>query len=472
MISRSAILFFAAATLALSAGSASRAAEGSPLYAPGVTTVEFTDGTATAQVKSGDILAVFSTASETEVTYSYRIQAALEGAGGDAAPPPAAILPEAFPVLSVAEDGTGGTAPAGAIGNRETFWSWDMSDLSLYPDLPSVEVTAVLMASGKYADVYIDENSRLTTADAEKIARQFDTVAYPVSTRYFGTPPEVDGSDRVAILIALPFNGGIEDDFNPQGFSWGAVNAQDQQPPGPGNEHSNYRNLLYLNPAAITTTKPEYDNKWQSILSHEFQHLVNYRTHQERESAAVDEGKAVLAEMLSGYGLPRKDVLMWANIELYQQDPAQISLLQMTYAPEHGLATYGMGLLWATYLFDRFGADMVHAIATHPAPGVAGAAAVSGIDAPTLFTQWVQANILTGLRDDPAFGYRRIALTGDAGGAYYQPLLGFAARPEQALPQTETEREVPAYGVDYFRADGDGEVTLQGENISALVIRR
>lgn len=440
---------------------------------PGVTALPFAEGVATAEVQNGDVVAVFSTASETEKNYSYRIQQELTDSAGEPAKTtePSLVL-EPFPKLahtSSPSHSTDTSKPAAKLGSKEQFWTWDLSDLSV-SEIPYVEVTAILKASGKYCDVYVDENSQISTADAEEIAKQFDTVAYPIVTHYFGEPPAPNGNARVTLLLPLAFNGGLDDEPNPQGFAWGAFNDSDQTPPGDENKFSNYRNILYLNPGGINTTNPDFIDKWRSILSHEFQHLLHYRYHQAREPIAVDEGKSMLAELLSGYGLVNGDILMWANIDQYQQDPAKISLLQMAYEPENGLATYGMGVLWATYLFDRFGEDTFLKIATSPTPGVPGAAAIVGTTPEKLFTQWVQANIVNGLVDDAAFGYRRIALSGDGGGTYYEPLLGFAARSEQQLPSDETKRTVPSYGVEYFRASADGQLTIRGKNIHALII--
>lgn len=201
----------------------------------------------------------------------------------------------------------------------------------------------------------------------------------------------------------LLFNGGYDDEPNPMGFTWGAFNDKDQLPASPDIPYSNYRNVLYLNTGVINTANPDFKNKWRSILSHEFQHMVNYRYHQTSEAVAIDEGKAMLAEILSGYGLPHGDYLMWLNIDQYQKNPANISLLQTGYSDDDALATYGMGILWASYLFDRFGAETFYAIATHSLPGLDGSAAVTGFSKEKLFAEWVQTNIVSGAVDNPTF---------------------------------------------------------------------
>ncbi len=448
---------------------------------PGVVVLQWENGLARATVSPGDIVAVFSTASDTEQTFTYTIQ--LNGSKSNQINSCNGKAFFNFPLnlrTNRPRPLQGHTAPhfnhlnnkTAELGDTEIFWTWDLSDISSYPNIPSVQVTAILKAKGTYCDVYVDENSSvISVEDAIEIARQFDEVAFPIVTTHFGEPPVVDGSSRVAILLPLAFNGGVEEDFNPNGWAAGAFNDLDQYPPSAENPHSNFRNVLYINPVLYYTSNPVFVEKWRSILSHEFQHMVNFRYHGMNEAVPIDEGKALLAEILSGYGLPYGDFLMWANVAAYQDDPAGISLLQMAMSEENPWGSYGMGLLWVCYLYDRFGTKAIYDMATHPLPGLEGAAAVTGIPKQHLFAEWLQANILNGKVNDKVFEYKTIAISGDGGGQFYGTLNGFAALPEHAIPGTERERLVHSFGLEYWRADADGEVVIKGSNIKAFIMR-
>jgi len=456
--------------------------ERKPSMSLGVFSVPFTEGKASAHVQPGDIVAVFSTASNTEQDYTYSIRGDLTDSNSktgnlqmkSSTPADYQLAVQTRPLESGQYD-AGSSSEQNKekkpdIGNRDTFWTWDLTDLSSLPNIGSVQMVGILMAIGTYCDVFTDEHSRLTVQDAEDIARQFDSIAYPVVTQYFGDPPDVNGNSRVTILLPLAFNGGYDNEPNPQGFSFGAFNDKDQLPPSPENPYSNYRNVLYLNPGAFNTTNPDFQDKWRSILSHEFQHMVNYRYHKNLEAVAIDEGKAMLAEILSGYGLPHGDYLMWANVDQYQKNPACVSLLQTDYSFEDALATYGMGIMWVSYLFDRFGKETFYSIATNPLPGLDGAESVTGLSKENLFAEWVQANIVNGTVNDPLFRYHTINVIGDGDGLYYKALDGFAARPEQEIPTVETQRQVPSYGVEYFRAVAPELVIITGNNIRVFII--
>ncbi len=452
------------------------------VMAPGVYALQWENGVASAQVNQGDIVAIFSTAADTEQTFPYTIQSdAAKASPVNGTRKSASLsfpydlksyrsLPQRRPADLAFSHAHKHTAK---LGSTEIFWTYDLTDMSLLFDLPSIQFTAILKAKGVYCDVYVDEDSALITyEDAEEIAKQFDEVAYTVVTGQFGESPVVDGNARVAIVLPLAFNGGIEDDVNPNGWAAGAFLARDQLPPSDENPYSNYRNVLYLNPGLYNSSSSYNLDKWRPILAHEFHHMVNYNYFGTSEPVPIDEGKSLLAEILTGYGLPYGDLLMWANVVAYQDDPSSISLLQMELAPTNVLGSYGMGLLWIIYLYDRFGSQAMYDMATHTLPGLDGAASVTGIPKEHLFAEWLQANIISGSINDPVFEYKTIDVAGDGGGQYYGTLNGFAALPEQAIPGTETQRHVHAYGLEYFRADATGEVIIKGEHIKAFVIGR
>jgi len=457
------------------------ASEAGSALAPGVSAPIAADGTFTMLVEPGDVVAVFSTASAELTSYDYTLTvkplpddiAGLDLQYEFTYTPHGGIGLSPVPQLTGSPPSPDAAQQPARLGDREQFWVPQfidiVKDIDRAPEDITVEVTAVLRAISQHADVYIDEESQLTEADAIAIAQQFDNVAWPIVNNQFGDPPAPGGRERIAILLSPAFNGGKEDELNERGWSFGMFNDRDQLPDSPTNPKSNYRNLLLINPFALIN--PLVDpNKWRSILSHEFQHMVNYNYHQDRESVPIDEGKAMLSEILSGFGLPTGDPIMASNIVEYQQDPASVSLLQTDYG-DNLMATYGMGLLWVSYLYDRFGSDVLRSIATHPEPGIMGASAVTGIAPDELFVQWVQANITTPPSDEPAFRYQTIELTGDSNGSYAATLPGFANDPAHTFSEGTTTHNIPSYGVEYFRATQQQVVQVTGKDIQVLLFR-
>jgi hypothetical protein len=447
--------------------------------AAGVSSPIAVEDTFTMLVEPGDVVAVFSAASSQPRSFDYTItvESIPEDRSGLDLQFATFYSPQgrsdviSLPETEATPRPTVAQQQVGRVGDREQFWIPKfidiVNDIERAPEEITVQVTTVLRAVGEHADVYIDEDSQLADSDAAAIAQQFDEVAWPIVTNQFGQPPAPGGQERIAIVLSPAFNGGKEDEPNQLGWSFGMFNDRDQLPDSPTNPKSNYRNVLLINPHALISQSVD-QNKWRSILSHEFQHMVNYNYHQDRESVPIDEGKAMLSEILSGFGLPTGDAIMAENIIGYQRDPASVSLLQTDYG-ENMMATYGMGLLWVNYLYDRFGPDALRSIATHPEPGVMGAAAVTGLSPDELFVQWIQANIVTTKSDEPEFRYQTIELTGDSNGSYASALPGFANDSSQNLVEGTTNKTIPSYGVEYFRATQQQLVRVTGKDVQVLL---
>lgn len=451
------------------------------ILATGVVDVKFVNGTANVRVEKDDVVAVFSTASETEHSYPYSIK--LSGVEAKSLVGNYDYTPLKSPEILDFKSQTTNRAPmkrkidvqshTAAFGGTGIFWTYDLSDMSLFPDLPVVQFTAELKARGEHCDVYVDVNSQtIDYKDAEAIAQQFDQVVFPVVTAQFGKPPITNGSSRLTILMPLAFNGGIENMLNPDGASTGLFQENDLYPQSENNPYSNYQNTIFLNIGLFNDTNSFYKDKWRPILSHEFQHMISYGYHKGKEGMPIEEGKALLAEILSGYGLPEGDILQWSNIMGYQYYPSVISLLQMDYSMDNINGTYGMGLLWESYIYDRFGKKALYDMVTSSLHKLDAVASITGISKEHLFAEWVQANIVSSTTSNKIFKYQTIDIEGDGGGRYFRPLIGFAALPQHAIPETEEQHEVPSFGVNYFRADSSGELVINGNSIKVFVIKK
>lgn len=357
------ILIAFVAMISCNAGEETPSPGNKATMASGVYAIKWTHGGARASVNRGDVIAVFSTASDTEKSYPYTIQANTTKTANNFARSYHNSFSESYRLSkstlksfhsSNQANSDAGQTRAVQLGDTKTFWTIDLSDFSTFPDIPSVQFKAVLKANGTYCDMYVDKNSILiTNEDAEKIAIQFDKVAYPVVTGHFGNLPVINGSSRVTIQLPLVFNEGMEEDVN---------------------------NNIY--------------------------------------------------------------------------------------------GSYGMGLMWMSYLYDRSGLQAIRDMATHSLLGLDATAAVTDIPKQHLFAEWVQANILSGTTNNEIFTYKTIDVNGNGGGKYFDALKGFEALPQHLIPYTETERQVYSYGVEYFASDSQGTVIIKGNDIQAFIIRK
>lgn len=169
--------------------------------------------------------------------------------------------------------------------------------------------------------------------------------------------------------------------------------------------NSNEGEILYMN--ANYFTGDMYDGL--ATLAHEFQHMCDFNQKYVREGAfngteeddTINEGQSVLAEELSGFSLTSTG---GGNSFTFNASRAYLLAPQsfpfFTFGNANG--DYGKGYLFMKYLYDRFGAGTLTAIATSPNGGRANIANVTGQSFESLFQAWALANLLDPTAGAPA----------------------------------------------------------------------
>lgn len=162
---------------------------------------------------------------------------------------------------------------------------------------------------------------------------------------------------------------------------------------------SNQGEILYLN-----FDKFETDGfNVYSTMAHEFQHLIALNTKLIRqgafngqiENAAIDEGKAVLAEDLNGYGLEAVgggNNFTFVATRAFLQNPGAQGIFQFN----GNLDAYGRDYAFMRYLLDRFGLVAFQAYAQSSGSGLAQLNTSFG-SASSIFTDWTNALIASPL---------------------------------------------------------------------------
>ncbi len=171
----------------------------------------------------------------------------------------------------------------------------------------------------------------------------------------------------------------------------------------PGDEeaggNSNQGEILYLNNDKFGSDG--YD--LYSTMAHEFQHLIAFNTkriHQgafdgQPENSAIDEGKAVLAEDLNGFGLESPgggNNFTFQACRAFLQSPGAQGLFSFN----SNLDSYGRDYVFMRYLVDRFGLTAFSAYAQSSGTGLAQLNASFGSLA-SLFTDWTNALVASQL---------------------------------------------------------------------------
>lgn len=303
-------------------------------------------------------------------------------------------------------------------GATDTFWVFDSG-----AEPPAkFQSTARLLHVSDHAYWWVEEGFDIPEADIIASAQQFETKTYPTNHHFFGSEwlPGIDGDVRVHILMGnIPGVAGYFSSSNE--YSRYAV------------EHSNQREMFLLNLNAIRPGSSQFDG----VLAHEFQHMIHW--HQDsNEDSWINEGLSELAEFVNGFGIST-----FTNAYLSRPDTQLTSWGRDSRTQR---VNYGASFLFALYLYDKLGAEMVQTLVLEPNDGIAGVdAALQQINAPetfeTLFAGFVVANYV----NDPA------AANGKWG--YVSPevtlLPMFTEESHRNFP-VEKSATVHQYGVDYI----------------------
>ncbi|MFH2048673.1 MAG: T9SS type A sorting domain-containing protein [bacterium] len=210
---------------------------------------------------------------------------------------------------------------------------------------------------------------------------------------YFGSPPNIDGDDKLDILLL-----DIQDNFQATGsFVAGFFDPNDLFE----NETSNKRDLIYID--ICPTIK--YNGKITpgtaiSTISHEYQHLIhmNYEG-DEPEYVFINEGLSEYAEIFCGFS-PRSADAYFIH--------SNRSLLIWNY--NDPIPDYARAALWTEYLFEQIGPDNIKNLVQSSETGIKDYQKLCknhyNLSFEEIFTNWGFANAINDTNVDPAYGYK------------------------------------------------------------------
>lgn len=193
---------------------------------------------------------------------------------------------------------------AGGIGKEDPLYRdfWVIDNTKDYQTDPAAWYTihARKKAVSSHAVVYVDvDRTEVTDAVAAALATEFDAVIYPRVTQYFAAHYDVDGNERVLLLVY-----DIRDDYYYDPAAGSYIGGYFYSIDYYSNEsvqhyypamHSNESDLVYIdcNPQDLSATDAK------RTIAHEFQHMVNFSNAIERNKEFtdtwIDEGLAEAA---------------------------------------------------------------------------------------------------------------------------------------------------------------------------------
>ena len=288
-----------------------------------------------------------------------------------------------------------------ALGEEREF---AVPDTGLVP----TRVSAVVRALSRHAIIYVDQNAPAGGFSAEdyyELARQFDNPIYRTDVDVFGEPSDLDGNERVLILLSPAVNqltpkganGYIAGFFNPCDLVEDVICG------------GNLTEVFYAvvpDPAGkfgLEHKRETLLRSLPSVLAHELQHMIHFNRrvlldNNEQEDLWLQEALAhsaedtvggvflALGDEASAHSFREKN---YRRAALYLANPAQASIVDFQYSGT--LEERGGAWLFLKYLTDRFGGDVLQRLTENAHVGTANVTSITHTDWQTLLGDFAVA---------------------------------------------------------------------------------
>lgn len=288
------------------------------------------------------------------------------------------------------------------IGSQQSFWV-----ITSISPLQQGQVIATLQAESPHGLVYVDNQDlgAITQSKASAFLQSWEAEIFPRVTSVFGLPDNPynpGGQGKVTFLFSRTVG-----QLGALGYFFSVDLFPDSLTFPQLGLHSNERNMLYVD------TSPQWpDNTLKGTMAHEFQHLIHFSQRVfvrqvAPDSTWIDEGLAMVAEDVAGYGYQVGNTTPYAKS--FMTNPGGVSLWAWPGTP----ADYGAAWLFFRYLTDRFGNQVLTKLVQSTQSGATNIETQTGVSIGLLLTSEGVAilNIAYGLGLGMPYTYTSISLT-------------------------------------------------------------
>jgi hypothetical protein len=291
------------------------------------------------------------------------------------------------------------------VGSTKEWWATNISTNAFY------KVPSTCQSVGTHCYIFVEDaiwNSKVTIDNINSIKEAFDNKTpansskgiYETVVGAYGNPPNVDGDDKIIILVL-----DIKDGYDGSG---GYVAGYFHSVNEITHTNSNMAEIYYLDadPADLST---EYglDNV-MGTTAHEFQHMIHFNYHNGSDGKPsqltfLNEACSMASEVVCGY-------------EIRNQTSYNNEFNHYLFDWRDGddvLTDYARAAKYMTYFYDQFGTDFLGKFVQSSKIGVYGIDdALSKLSTHTdlRFTEtllnWFLANEISDITVAPEWGYK------------------------------------------------------------------
>ncbi|MCY4466661.1 MAG: immune inhibitor A [Chloroflexi bacterium] len=307
--------------------------------------------------------------------------------------------------------------PVYEIGDRENLW------VDAGAEAGNVQIDAELRGITDNVLIWVDYPLAYSNWRAQRMAEHIDSeIIEPIHELFqYAAPPGVDGDPRLTIVMA-----------HNEESSWQGIFDKRFALPHDLNEQSNQREMVMVDPMYDDGSLLTEDDL-ASTIAHEYQHLLEYHR-DNNEEWWMSEAMSTYVE----YHLFGAEMLEW-----YGDGFMKAPNIGLTYFHVEGdrYAQYAAVGLFAIYLAQRFGEDIIARLYAESLDGWRGVAKVLrdhySASADDVFADWVLANYFQDSRR--GYGYDDDVENVLTPAQPTQTLRSFPAVHNSSLPQYSTE---------------------------------
>lgn len=306
------------------------------------------------------------------------------------------------------------------VGHERTFKTCRTVTCSQFDDVPA-RARYVGNKAAIYMEIDVPTADTLLEVDYQDLGRTFDLYHYPINAAAFGAESDLDGNERVVILLTKSVNNLTPDCTNGRvlGYFYGADLTN-----GPNSNQGEIFYTLVPSPATATCSAMSRTSAVRIIkptLIHELQHMINWNQRVIRrglgsEETWLNEALSHFAEELGGRLIPDEECPGYSSCRSQYVSGNIINSYDYMVDPESHFLIYpissngtleerGASWLFLRWVVDHFASDSILGGDFTPslvsaAGGAASFAARTGVSFADLVTEW---HLATYLDDLPGF---------------------------------------------------------------------
>jgi hypothetical protein len=305
------------------------------------------------------------------------------------------------------------------VGDVRTFKTCSNLTCTSFAD-----VTATARYVGTKAAIYMDntvpQNDTLQASDYADLGTTFDTYHYPIDNAAFGAESDVDGNERIVILMTDAVNALTPDCTN--GRVLGYFFGLDLTLSGSQSANSNKAEIFYTFVPSPATAQCSAISRSQTLsaikptLIHEFQHMISWNQHVlvrggSSEETWLNEALSHFAEELGGREIDNSQCPNFSSCRSQYVSSDIVNAYDYLETPESDFLVYpissqgtlperGASWYFLRWVVDHFaqdtiiGNDFTTRIVETPNTGAANLVAATGESFSRMVVEWQLANYL------------------------------------------------------------------------------